>query len=678
MRMSVRGKLLGGFMAMVALTAALGVTALVQASSINHNAQALGGELIQAVDTVDGTMSQIGTFRRRQMILLLSPADGQEAANADIQETKGTVDDLIASYAKLARGPEDTAAIDNIAKLWKQYVDQTADVPEMAATGKQADAFEFLNAGDADVTWSALGDATDALDAMTKAAAEAAAKASDAAFNQAVAMIVGIMLLAIVLGIAIALLLSRQISRGVRAVQDLITAMAERGVAGLDQAMAAFARGELEHELTLDVEPAPTAGTDEIGATIVVANGMLERLENTVHSYEAARHSLGATLAEVKVASDDVARLSRQLTDAATQSGQASGQIANTIGQVAAGAQEQAQAASATSSSLQELTGVIGQVGSGAADTTTKVDASSAAVSRLAGFITAAGNASAEVGEASSQAAAAAAEGLAAVQKTILGMGRIKEAVDASTAKVTELGAKSSQIGAIVETIDDIAEQTNLLALNAAIEAARAGEQGKGFAVVADEVRKLAERSSRATKEIAELIGLVQNETSAAVKAMEVGAVEVTTGTGLADRAGASLQGIESAVTATRSAVDRITKAVASMTDASSGVVGATEAIAQIAARTNEAAALMTRNAGSVATAADSIAAVSEENAAASEEVSAATEELSAQVQEVVAAASSLADMARGLDQLVARFRIDEADRASASKSGVVPLRRVA
>src|SRR5260221_13945534 len=106
-------------------------------------------------------------------------------------------------------------------------------------------------------------------------------------------------------------------------------------------------------------------------------------------------------------------------------------------------------------------------------------------------------------------------------------MAEIKGVVSAATERVQELGKLGRKIGAVVETIDDIAEQTNLLALNAAIEAARAGEHGKGFAVVADEVRKLAERSGRETKQIADLIRDVQSATEHAVTAMQAGAAKV-------------------------------------------------------------------------------------------------------------------------------------------------------
>jgi methyl-accepting chemotaxis protein len=306
-----------------------------------------------------------------------------------------------------------------------------------------------------------------------------------------------------------------------------------------------------------------------------------------------------------------------------------------------------------------ELTASIGEVGTGAAETIAKVDVSAAAVSKLASAIVAAGKASNEVGVVSAQAATAAADGLGAVEKTVIGMGRIKAAVDASASKVAELGAKGEQIGAIVETIDDIAEQTNLLALNAAIEAARAGEQGKGFAVVADEVRKLAERSSRATKEIATLIGEVQAGTEQAVRAMQIGAREVEAGADLASRSGAALDEIASAVGSSNAAVNRIVKAMDVMQSASAGLVTASDAIAAIAQETNAAAESMTDSAEQVARAVESIAAISEENSASAEEVSAATEQMSAQSEEVVASAGSLANMAMQLESLSARFKVD-------------------
>jgi methyl-accepting chemotaxis protein len=149
-----------------------------------------------------------------------------------------------------------------------------------------------------------------------------------------------------------------------------------------------------------------------------------------------------------------------------------------------------------------------------------------------------------QAAETAKKARQSAEQGGKVVGETVDGMKRIAGVVNRSAETVRELGRSSDQIGEIIGVIEDIANQTNLLALNAAIEAARAGEQGRGFAVVADEVRKLAERTTKATKEISGMIKKIQSDTTGAVASMEEGTSEVERGIGLADKAGASLQEI--------------------------------------------------------------------------------------------------------------------------------------
>jgi methyl-accepting chemotaxis protein len=151
---------------------------------------------------------------------------------------------------------------------------------------------------------------------------------------------------------------------------------------------------------------------------------------------------------------------------------------------------------------------------------------------------------SAKAAEASRQAAATARKGGGIVEETLARMRAIAESVSSTAKKVSGLNQSSEQIGRIVNVINDIADQTNLLALNAAIEAARAGEQGRGFAVVADEVRKLAERTTSATKEIAQMIQTLQNETQVAVAAMEEGRKRVDEGVQSTSQAGDALKEI--------------------------------------------------------------------------------------------------------------------------------------
>jgi len=159
----------------------------------------------------------------------------------------------------------------------------------------------------------------------------------------------------------------------------------------------------------------------------------------------------------------------------------------------------------------------------------------------------------------------------------------ISNVVSESAGSIGKLGDSSKQIGDIISVIDDIAYQTNLLALNAAIEAARAGEQGRGFAVVADEVRKLAERTGEATKQIAEMIKKIQSETQDAVTAMDKGTNEVREGIELADKAGASLQEILESIQSVLDRINQIAQASEEQSATSEQISASVTSISQVA-----------------------------------------------------------------------------------------------
>jgi methyl-accepting chemotaxis protein len=226
---------------------------------------------------------------------------------------------------------------------------------------------------------------------------------------------------------------------------------------------------------------------------------------------------------------------------------------------MAAGAQEQTSQATEVAGAVEEMTKTIIENSRNAANTV----------------------------ETARQAKVSAEQGGHVVEETVVGMKRIAEVVRQSAATVQELGKSSDQIGEIITVIDDIADQTNLLALNAAIEAARAGEQGRGFAVVADEVRKLAERTTKATKEIAGMITRIQTDTQGAVTAMEEGTKQVSTGIALADKAGASLHEIVNVSQKVTDAVTQIAGASEEQSKASEQISRNVEGISNV---TNESA----------------------------------------------------------------------------------------
>jgi methyl-accepting chemotaxis protein len=188
--------------------------------------------------------------------------------------------------------------------------------------------------------------------------------------------------------------------------------------------------------------------------------------------------------------------------------------------------------------------------------------------------------------DASRQTTDSANAGSKVVNETITGMNLIADRVRQSSKTVEALGARSEQIGAIIGTIEDIADQTNLLALNAAIEAARAGEQGRGFAVVADEVRALAERTTKATREIGEMIKAIQKETQEAVKAMGVGVQEVEKGAVSSQKSGKALEDILERINEVTMQVNQIATAAEQQTATTSEVTSNIQQITEVVHQT--------------------------------------------------------------------------------------------
>lgn len=234
-----------------------------------------------------------------------------------------------------------------------------------------------------------------------------------------------------------------------------------------------------------------------------------------------------------------------------------------------------------------------------------------------------------EVSQEADQAAKKAEAGNLVVEKSVNQIHSVEEKVRTTAQLVDELGARSQEIGAIVDTISDLAGQTNLLALNAAIEAARAGEQGRGFAVVAEEVRKLAEQSATAAQQIADLIGRIQDDTSKAVASMDSGRQAVVQGA-------ESVEGLRQVFEEINGLVIDVAGKIESMSDSIQHVAGQSSEITNHMEQIDTGAAKVADNMQSI---------------------SAATEEQSASAQEIASASDSLARQAQDVQENLQKFK---------------------
>ena len=269
---------------------------------------------------------------------------------------------------------------------------------------------------------------------------------------------------------------------------------------------------------------------------------------------ECAAGDTSSVLAGMKEMQQTLRTMINEIVRGAEQLSSASEQLLHASEDVAARSRQQSESASAMAAAVEEMTVSIDQVAENAREAHT--------ISVHAGDLS--------------------SKGAKVIQNAATEMHNISEAVQSSSAIIEDLGRQSDQITSIVNTIKEIADQTNLLALNAAIEAARAGEQGRGFAVVADEVRKLAERTTLSTAEIAGMVGKIQNGTRNAVSSMETGVVQAGKGVDLASQAGTSITEIRDGSVRVMEVVNSISDSIREQGTVSSEIAKNIERIAQM------------------------------------------------------------------------------------------------
>ncbi|MGA7721172.1 MAG: methyl-accepting chemotaxis protein [Ignavibacteriaceae bacterium] len=662
-------KLLSGFVLIGIIAAVIGFRGYLGTSTVSDNSAMLNESLVKVRDLGYANISLLIARADVLAIINSTSEDQKQRYTADIQDQTNKVNELMDQFSKKDLTPDEKVLFSNFLEAWKSYVPLRDQAANLAMQSKNEEALRILFGSALEPLNQSRKSLLDLVVTNVKSSKEinesSVSEASSVKSQILVFLIFGI-LIATLLGYLITISISRPVKETLKVISELRVgnlqlkvdwnSKDELGEMARDlnifidtlkkyvQSIYDTASGNFNYKRAVQNEKNELApALEKINFTLIelksetdamtqwAMEGLLDKKGDSDKfsgGYKAIIEGFNNTVGEIVTklraaerviqilsTGDLTARMEgdyygsfkrfqsyvnnlgssleniiKDVNDAVAATASASSQISSSTEEMAAGSEEQSQQATEVASAVEEMTKTIIE--------TTK-------------------NAS-EATEAAQNSGNIAKDGGKVVNETIDGMNKIAEVVKRSASTVHKLGQSSEQIGEIIQVIDDIADQTNLLALNAAIEAARAGEQGRGFAVVADEVRKLAERTTKATKEIAAMIKEIQKDTTGAVSSMEEGTAEVERGKELADKAGQSL----------------------------AEIIRGTEKVADIVSQ---------------------VAAASEEQSSASEQISkniesisSVTRESTAGIQQIARAAEDLNHLTNNLETIIAKFKISK------------------
>jgi methyl-accepting chemotaxis protein len=670
-------KLILSFSVVVAILVIVGALSIAKLGNVNDNSKQLSENWMPSIRTVNQVNTAFADYRRFELQYILSRTPEEfEKFQKKMDDQNGKLSERLKNYEVLISSDKERAIFQDMQKELITYFAECEKIKALARSGKYEEAVMECR-GESTRAFEAVKQHIEDEIQLNNDGGIAEAKSAAETYSSAKITVLTFLAFGILLAFAIAFAVAKQISQPILLISERVKQLQGLCVTNLGNGLEALAKGNTTYDVVTGTPFLNIDTKDEIGDLSRDIDGIITQTRGSVASFEKSRGILNNVVTDIGglivgakegnlknrgdankyegvykelisgfndtliAIVDPINESAAVLADMAKNDftvrmkgnykgdyqgiklnvNQLGESLSNVINQVS-------EAVSATASASSEISSSTEQMAAGAQEQTQQATEVAGAVEQMTKTIIETTQNATTASQLAKHAGDTAIAGGKIVEETVAGMIRIADVVKKSADTVEALGRSSDQIGEIVQVIDDIADQTNLLALNAAIEAARAGEQGRGFAVVADEVRKLAERTTKATKEIATMIKQIQKDTSGAVESMSLGTNEVESGKLLAAKAGVSLKEI---------------------------IAGATTVVDTIS----------------------QVAAASEEQSSASEQISknieaisSVTQESAAGTQQIARAAEDLNRLTQGLQELVGQFKTTDDGSSNVAKQG--------